>query len=233
MIYDRRIYKAKLQESLQGKSGAKLQRKGNRIHKVASNTLESALWYKKAKGMVNVPMVYEICGDTMILEYIQSTEEPDVDSILDIVLTKFYGTVIECPDFQSYVDRIDNHVFEQGIDRRYQKAFVDNTDLYHDSMFKTFCHGDLSIDNVISNKGVLYFIDPNYLPEVWSSWVLDISKLCMSLVRFKKDRVTNKETESKEMKAMELSHWIRFYKYTDDKKTCLEEMEKLYNVIND
>ena len=81
--------------------------------------------------MINVPTVYEIYGDTMVLEYIRPTAEPDIEKIIDIVLTKFVNMSIECPDFNSYVDRIDDHVKTQKIDVKFLNVFIENTGRYH------------------------------------------------------------------------------------------------------
>jgi tRNA A-37 threonylcarbamoyl transferase component Bud32 len=48
---------------------------------------------------------------------------------------------------------------------------------------QSFCHGDFSLDNILSNDGKVTLIDPIYDESLYSSYVMDISKLLHSLRR--------------------------------------------------
>ena len=79
----------------------------------------------------------------------------------------------------------------------------------------------------------LYFIDPIYLSGVYSSWLLDVSKTLCSLKRFdKKDLYSNiLERYSNirvELQVLEMSHWIRMFKYHSDPNKVKFEIECLY-----
>ena len=56
------------------------------------------------------------------------------------------------------------------------------SDYYNEN--KSFCHGDSAIDNFIFDGKDYYMIDPIYNPDLYSSWLLDVSKIMQSLKRF-------------------------------------------------
>ena len=96
-------------------------------------------------------------------------------------------------------------------------------DLLHDykdffNANKSFCHGDFTLDNMINSNGILYLIDPIYLPDIYSSYLLDISKLMQSAKRFGNnliyDYFINKFIDIIfQLQILELTHWIRMRSY--------------------
>ena len=91
------------------------------------------------------------------------------------------------------------------------------------------------IDNILCRDNIIYYIDPIYLPDVYSSWLLDISKLLTSLKRFDRigeyKKVLNTYDNKKELLTLEMSHWIRMYHYHNSKKYVMKQIENLFESI--
>lgn len=218
-------------EELKGMSGAYICRQNNYVHKTDKNSKFVVEWFDLAKKYVAVPKIYKIVGNTITMEFIKTTEPVSLSKLINELL-KFKKIKADKNDFNSYIDRIDKHLTENNLEKKYLDLLKKYNNYYNEN--KSFCHGDAAIDNFISNKQNIYFIDPIYEKDLYSSWLLDISKLLKSLKRF--NRLNDyKFLLSKfniiQILVLELSWWIRFYKYTNDKKKCLTEMENLYNVI--
>ena len=136
----------------------------------------------------------------------------------------------DIPDFSSYVNRIK----EKGLDEKYAKQLNTYSDFFNKN--KSFCHGDASIDNILCRDKTVYYIDPIYLPDVYSSWTLDISKVLTSLRRFDKMDDYNAIKEKyrgivNELDALEMSHWLRMYNYHSSKEYVMVQIERAYESI--
>ena len=89
------------------------------------------------------------------------------------------------------------------------------------------------MDNILCDNKTIYYIDPIYLPDVYSSWLLDISKLLTSLKRYDNmetyNNIIGKYDHIKlELNILEMSHWIRMYKYHPSKSYVIQQIEQLY-----
>tara|TARA_R100000808_G_C2129349_1_gene138875 strand:- start:351 stop:1358 length:1008 start_codon:yes stop_codon:yes gene_type:complete len=218
-------------EELKGMSGAYICRQNNYVYKTHNNSKFVVQWYENAKKYVLIPKIYRIIGNTITMEYIKSTESVCLSKLINELL-KFKKVKTNKNDFASYIDRIDKHLIENNLERKYLDLLKKYTNYYNEN--KSFCHGDAGIDNFISNKQNIYFIDPIYEKDLYSSWLLDISKLLKSLKRFNRlndYKFVLSKFNTIVILILELTWWIRFYKYTNDKKNCLIEIEKLYNAI--
>jgi thiamine kinase-like enzyme len=118
---------------------------------------------------------------------------------------------------------------------------------------RTFCHGDLTLENVIVKDGQLYYID--FLDSFYDSWLMDISTLMQDVqtmwsYRFNEEQNINTllrlivfrdilMDKVKEMVGSEyievyyalLLKLIRIYPYTSDERTLSFLDEKVKSVM--
>ena len=199
-----------------GLSGATIERRGDKVFKTHSNSLNAAQWYNKASNIIKTLKVHSVIGDTLCMDYIQQTDIPKIDQMLFII--EKFKTIPSNPDFTTYINRIIDHL------NKYKPSYYNKViDLLHDykdffNANKSFCHGDFTLDNMINSNGILYLIDPIYLPDIYSSYLLDISKLMQSAKRFGNnliyDYFINKFIDIIfQLQILELTHWIRMRSY--------------------
>ena len=168
-----------------GLSGAIIERRGNKVYKTAKNSLEAAAWYKDAQHIVKTVKIHSIIGETLCMDYIKKTDEPKINQI-EYIIDRF-KEVPEVYDFNTYIDRIRENL--QIYNPDYSEFIINElTDsLWFFNENKSFCHGDMSLDNMINNNDTLYLIDPIKPKKLYSSWLLDVSKVLHSAFRFKRD----------------------------------------------
>jgi hypothetical protein len=138
-------------------------------------------------------------------------------------------TVAE-PSFSTYIERLHDHIdFSEellsGALKRHLNVYLEllNNHIEYLDSFKSFCHGDLSLDNVIVRDNNYYLIDPIYDEKLYSSYLLDYSKILQSLRRHNRMielQMFEELIESKlgvkiltMVKMLEISWWIRLWKY--------------------
>lgn len=199
-----------------GLSGAQIERRGDKVYKTHSNSLEVAQWYKEAGSIVKSVKVHSVVGSTLCIDFIESTDQPKIDQI-EFIIDKFANVPTYTP-FSTYITRINEHLNLHNADytkdvqnlmRLYEEFYDDN---------KSFSHGDMSLDNMINSNDVLYLIDPNHPKGLYSSYLLDVSKVMHSAKRFNKPHIYDYFANSychsiREIKLLELTHWIRMIKY--------------------
>lgn len=177
---------------MRGNSGAILEYRGEYIRKSTSDYLEQALWFDIARTLptsngIRIPHTYlpqeEGCYD---IEFIQGTCATQLNSTLtisalidQILLWKEQKQYYDL-SWDSYTSRLYNqHVIIREDDEVMKMAF--NFILTFPPPPPTFSHGDLTLENVIvdQNKN-LVLIDPNFKPNLFQSYILDLGKLLQS-----------------------------------------------------
>lgn len=256
-----------------GWSGATIELRDDKIYKTHPNSKDVAKWYNIAKNYISVPKVHSLIGDTLCLEYINNNSDWKVEDIGEVIKTfKSMPDFSADSSFKNYVDRVDfrhvNNVNNSQWDLLptwvYIKQvlscsmFSQQTESYmefiSDPGFNTFCHGDFSIDNILCNNGKIYMIDPIYEPDnkTWNSWLLDASKLLMSLKkngmdyqyndfrnRFAKSLFTFIHTQPHTdalivLDVLEILQWIRILKYApsyNEKESIFKNIKLLEESI--
>lgn len=245
----------------QGWSGATVELRDGKIYKTHSNSKDVALWYDIAKNYVNIPKVHSLIGDTLCLEFINNNTDCKIEDIVSILNTfskmpsPMYGT------FADYFNRIENHIKSNETDfpelesiwknlvnkLRNKKGFSQNgTETLFEVLdkpnHKSFCHGDFSLDNILCQDGKVILIDPIFETnkQSWNSWLLDLSKLLMSLrknnrmyqykhlVNIFNDYFSGESQYDKTslILYLEIFQWIRILKYAPK-----DEKEKIYEQI--
>jgi len=230
-----------IREIKTGWSGAKVEKRGDRIFKTHHDSIDAAKWYNMAAPLVNVPIVHSMIGQTLCLEYLEDNgayfKMGDVNDIIDI----FSMYKIDKP-FDLYIERMLNHV-------KVNNDFHDIEQLLRqsDAALKfigkgSFMHGDLSLENIIQTDKGLYLIDPIYKEDQWNSYLLDISKMLHSYRKYNRmfeyevflNTWIKKGEDEYILRLLEVTQWIRVVRYIPDpivKKDFHEKTKLLLDEI--
>jgi thiamine kinase-like enzyme len=211
-----------IREIKTGWSGAKVEKRGDRIFKTHPDSIDAAKWYNMAAPLVNVPIVHSMIGETLSLEYLEDNgaffKMDEVNEAID----KFAMYKINEP-FQKYIDRMAKHV---KANNDFQDIIPLLMELNSDDigLVGSFMHGDLSLENLIQTDKGLYFIDPIYKEDHWSSYLLDISKMLHSYRKYNRmfeyevflNTWVKRGEDEYTLRLLEVTQWIRVVKYIPD-----------------
>lgn len=174
-----------------GFSGAKVTRIGDTVIKEAENVAVQAEWYKQAakhylarKGIcarVLIPKVHSVTLGKLYMDYIpgkimaKHLSPYSLSYVADIVLSE--KPMPGGNDLGAYATYVEGRATACGIKTDIGQRLRECTALKE----RTFCHGDLSLQNIIVwGENVFSFIDPSPKKGM-ESWIMDIAKLRASL----------------------------------------------------
>lgn len=237
-----------IREIKTGWSGAKVEKRGDRIYKTHHDSIDAAKWYNMAAPLVNVPIVHSMIGETLCLEYLKDNESYfKIDEVNDAI-EKFSLYPVD-ESFDLYIERMKKHC-EANDD------FYEILDLLEDNNVKMFCnmhssfmHGDLSLENIIQTDKGMYLIDPIYKEGQWSSFLLDITKMMHSYRKYHRmfeyevftngwvKKLKGPFSDSEELtkyilQVLEVTQWIRVVKYIPDPDIKKEYHEKTKQMLS-
>ena len=180
---------------LRGFSGASVIRVADVIIKEGDKVAFEYRWYKShaEHGFTShmVPNAYSVTlGKRLCLQYIEgktlsnilqdaTTEQAEkyISSVVETI-EEFASRKLHCEnEITGYCDFISGRARSSGVSASsINERLMDCGDLRE----ATFCHGDMTMLNVIvPERGTLYLIDPSASPI--SSWLLDAAKFRASL----------------------------------------------------
>ena len=234
-----------IREIKTGWSGAKVEKRGNRIFKTHHDSLDAAKWYNMASPLVNVPQVHSMIGQTLSLEYLEDNGHNfKIDDVNDAI-TKFSLYRTKDP-FYKYIERMAAHcVANQNEDGT--NDFLEFMNLIHADDVVDYCnnhssfmHGDLSLENIIQTDKGMFLIDPIYKEGQWSSYLLDISKMLHSYRKYHRmfeyevflNGWIKEGLDEYILRLLEVSQWIRVLKYIPDPELRKEYHEKTKLLLN-
>lgn len=220
---------------LKGNSGSSVYKCGQHVLKMCPDAYEQASWYKQAETLgVNVPYVYSVVLRTLDMSWIRGRSASDEFSAEDVIrvlgiVKKF--SAIKAPKFnvEALIARAQEHLGDriEKFDSLFG-YFRENRETYE--VCSSFCHGDLSLSNIIIDNRTAYLIDPIVRPE-YSSYLMDLAKLKFSVeggeeflhrktARYEEAaQVLNRELEEegikRDVEALQAIYWIRLLKYTE------------------
>lgn len=203
-----------------GWSGADVELRDGKVYKTHKDSLSVVEWYDIALKFFDVPEIYSLIGNTICMEYIQQNNKLKLDPIIDLFF-KFKKVEVNDCSFDTYIKRISDHC-DFNNDFHWSLSKLSKISDFCDKN-KSFCHGDLTIENIIPRNGKFYLIDPIFDKNCYSSYLLDISKFLHSLKKNKMfieyKYVINSikhEIPLEVLNTLELSQWVRVYKYAPD-----------------
>jgi len=229
-----------IREIKTGWSGAKVEKRGNRIFKTHHDSLDAARWYNMAAPLVNVPIVHSMIGETLSLEYLEDNgaffKMDEVNAAIEI----FSMYKVNEP-FQKYIDRMKKHV-ETNNDFHEIIPLLTELNSGYTRVRGSFMHGDLSLENIIQTDKGLYFIDPIFKEGQWSSYLLDISKMLHSYRKYNRmfeyevflNTWVKRGEDEYILRLLEVTQWIRVVKYIPDpivKKDIHQKTKLLLNEV--
>jgi capsule biosynthesis phosphatase len=206
-----------------GWSGASVEKRGDRVFKTLVNypeALNESIWYNMAAPLINAPIVYNVIGNTIALEYLEDNGQhfkiEDINNVIHIF--SLYRTYIP---FEKYIERIEAHC--KVNDDFYEILPLLKEKEEYFNKYNTFCHGDFSIENIIQTDKGTFLIDPIWNVNNWSSYLLDISKMMHSYRKFNRmfeyevflnSWIKNgDDLEEYSLKLLEITQFIRIIKY--------------------
>ena len=206
-----------------GWSGATVEKRGNRIYKTHHDSIDAAEWYNMAAPLVNVPIVYSMVGETLTIEYLESNGHYFKIDDLNNAIEKF-GLYKTYNSFTKYISRIQDHIDYNDEFKIIPTLLTAKKVIDYCNNESSFMHGDLSIENVIQTNTGLFFIDPIYNKEQWSSYLLDIAKMLHSYRKYNRmfeyevflNGWVKKGVSEYILRLLEITQWIRIIKYCPD-----------------
>lgn len=232
---------------LKGGSNSSIRRELNKVIKTAKNSQAQYSWYKYIANEyedIEIPKVYSCVVDTMYMEYIDgislvdNCKEADIEKLVKICY-KFKqnnndnvlrnNLNVYCANLNHHYNNEDTFWTVNEI-KNHEKELIEKG---------SFCHGDLTLSNVIKRGYDLVLIDPNYKDD-YRSYLLDLAKIRQSLHDYEYMFGFSNSKNSKYLdyfdslilpedlmlvKLMEITHWIRMYSYkSDEDKKIVEQM---------
>jgi capsule biosynthesis phosphatase len=236
-----------IREIKTGWSGAKVEKRGDRIYKTHHDSLDAARWYNMAAPLVNVPIVHSMIGNTLCLEYLKDNESYfKIDDVNDAI--RKFSLYPITNSFELYKKRMEKH-YETNDDFYDMAMLLDDPDVERFcNMNGSFMHGDLSLENIIQTDKGMYLIDPIYKEDQWSSYLLDITKMMHSYRKYNRmfeyEVFTNgwvqyfkdiwEQADVKYiLQILEVTQWIRVIKYIPEEDIRKEYHEKTKQMLND
>lgn len=214
-----------------GWSGAIVELHNGRVYKTHKNSIDASEWYKIAENFFYVPKIYSLIGETLCMEYIEINTPLKLQGVIEVI-EKCRSIRHEYADFSIYIERINTHC--KHSNKFYQiLPHLESIEKFCNDN-KTFCHGDLTLENILPKNGNLYLIDPIFSKNDYLSYLLDITKFILSLrknqmfIELEYIQKYFSYLPSNVILILEITQWIRIYKYAPN-----EEKIKIDNIINE
>ena len=244
-------------QKFQGFSGAEVTRIGKVIIKQADNVNTQAQWYREAEAhyrerndipcIIFVPKVYSVTLGKLYMKYVngvsgvKAVNHQMVSDLINTVRTE--KTLDGENDLEAYAKYVEDRAASVCL----ATDIGDRLRQCEPLKRRTFCHGDMSLQNIISHADGYTLIDPS--PK-WhmESWILDAAKLRASLnildevlestthpaglVRTLDSAIDTKE-DLEAVKLVEESHIIRVWYYARKlgKKQQEKQLETYYRRV--
>lgn len=244
---------------LEGGSGATIEVIGDRVIKRGKDLKKQVQWYGLVGGLVKTPKIYNFFDDTIDMEFVdgislnQAATSDLLTGIVNDCVNIAQSVQWNSDDFalwSTMVGRVQDHLEHNAIPYENEIVKLLNSDKTHTYMNgrRTMMHGDFTLSNMILRGNDVYYIDPNYIPGVYSSYILDFGKLYQSLHHSYEETFMGEwkgiskaklfvalednlvDEEIRYATLAELVHYIRMIKYkpAHQKQKVLEIIEKIY-----
>lgn len=173
---------------MKGSSGAILSARGDFVTKTCSDAKYQVEWFGLVSELglplgVGTPEVSLTSDKAYLMEFIEGHEATREASLFAIKLMVETCEVFSkhrqrtSGDWGAYLHRLEDHV-KQGDSRVMREALklVERSK----PLPSTFCHGDLTLENVLVSGCGIILIDPNFKPGLFQSYFLDLGKILQS-----------------------------------------------------
>lgn len=159
-----------------------VRRVGDHVLKSGSTVANEFNWYRAYRDKQSIPHIYSNDPGGINMEFIPAVGRFTIDAILSLIdVYKDYPKLNHLK-FQAYRDKITAHLYNNPVHNSSKLIKA----LEQIDVPATFCHGDLSINNIIASADGMKLIDPLYGENFGSYW-LDYAKLAFSLKFYRGD----------------------------------------------
>lgn len=149
------------------------------------NTVRSeGEWYQSYRNKRRVPRIINFTDDTLVMDYVKRDADVQLDDVFELIDEYKVYDKLNNLSFQAYIENIVKHLSNNERILNGEQLIKRLGTL---SITPSFCHGDLSIMNIIPTRVGLKLIDPLYSKHKFGSFELDIAKLCFSFKFYKND----------------------------------------------
>jgi GTP:adenosylcobinamide-phosphate guanylyltransferase len=156
----------------------------NTVVKIGSTVSNEYEWYKSYTDKKHIPNIISCADGKMTMEYIHRNNDFNLDDVFELVSNyKSYARLNDLT-FDSYIENIKRHLNDNSNITNGDKLISHLSNL---NIEPTFCHGDLSVMNLIPTTNGIKMIDPLYSRYKFGSYQLDLAKLCFSFKFYKND----------------------------------------------
>ena len=173
---------------MKGASGAGLDLAGDLVTKTCKDAQDQVNWFKTAKPLlpdgIRTPRIWSSHPSYYTMEFVsghEATRESSLHPIINCQQLAEHGPSGGTID--SYVERCEDHVrqIKTCWTPQHPASFLMKW-LERDAhlLQPGFCHGDLTLENVMVGQDSLVVIDPNNKPGLFMSPALDHGKLLQS-----------------------------------------------------
>lgn len=227
----------------EGRSGAVVERRDDRVMKTGKRVSGEALWYKVAADYIPqlLPPIYSFIGQTLTMGYVENSPPRrigarEVRALAEVIRpwAKIRDPRFGVASVLTMTKRIAEHLTAHpevyleaavnltALETHFARAFLGAGGFWE--LNASFSHGDFSLDNVLwGDRGNITLIDPIFDEGLYSSYLFDIGKLLHSLHRHRHDDAYALATDlfrldagsQARMDAIELAQWVRIVKYTE------------------
>ena len=154
------------------------------VVKTGKNVSDEKAWYEAYLDKGDIPRIVGLEGSSLVMKFIERSGCLDTGEVIKVVEKyKRYKPLSSLP-WDAYIDRIYRHLVTNDKIHNGGKLLekLRNLKLPH-----TFCHGDLSVYNIIPTTEGIKLIDPLYSDNKFGSYLLDYAKLLFSIKFYQGD----------------------------------------------
>lgn len=210
-------------ERLNGGSGNSVYRQGKIVKKdlgTSEEVSEFKTWIAENKGEFQFPKIHSFLYNTVYMDYIDGQRGCDVDATFVPELVK---RIIRCKETSPQDFDISPHICRllknKTGNEDADNLLEDVADYLKESASflkqeGSYCHGDLTLSNIIVRNGELYFVDARNTTGS-NSYLLDLAKLRMSLNGY--ERIFG-------ISNIDNSKWSKYIDFEAEKLGLLEEV---------
>lgn len=160
-----------------------VRRVGYQVIKSGPTVKWECKWYRAYRDKNDIPRIYSADPGGITMEYIHSNGTFSLEEVLWLIEKYRHYPALNSLTFQAYRAKIAEHLKHNTIHGA-QKLLNALDQL---NLPPSFCHGDLSIHNIIASENGMKLIDPLYGEDHYGSYWLDYAKLAFSLKFYKGD----------------------------------------------
>ena len=162
----------------------KVYRDRNVVTKIGASVGIENEWYRSFKDIKHIPKIFSCDSNRLVMEYIHRNDDFNLDDIFELIHVYKNYEKLNSLTFDHYINNIETHLQNNDEIPNGEKLLNLLKTL---NVLPTFCHGDLSIMNMIPTINGIKLFDPLYSAVKFGSYELDLAKLCFSFKYFKND----------------------------------------------